>query len=108
MLSKLAIFRYGPLLVLQHVHDYLQCQNRYNMSVLPRMELKNKIANMWIDWPSIGIACRRFESDLGGSTADLGGRTTYDHGGHYSKAQSSHKVSISLSPPSEESSEIRK
>ena len=45
-----------PLLVLQDVHDYLQCQNRYNMSGLPRMKLKNKIADMWIDWPLIGIA----------------------------------------------------
>ena len=29
----------------------------------------------------------RFESDLGGSTADLGGSTTYDldPGGHYTK-----------------------
>ena len=52
------------LLVLQHIHDYLQCQNRYNMSVLPRMKLKNKIADMWIDWPSIGIACQTFEPVL--------------------------------------------
>ena len=48
MLSKLAIFRYDPLLVLQHVHDYLQCQHRYNMSVLPRMKLKYKIADNWL------------------------------------------------------------
>ena len=53
MLSKLATFRYDPLLVLQHVHDYLLCQNRYNMSVLPRMKLKNELAGMWIDWPCI-------------------------------------------------------
>ena len=33
-------------------------QNRFNLSVLPRMKLKNKIADMWIDWPSIGIACK--------------------------------------------------
>ena len=46
MLSKLAISRYDPLLVLQHVHDYLQCQNRYNISVLPSMKLKNKLADM--------------------------------------------------------------
>ena len=50
MLSKLAISLYGPLLVLQHVHDYVQCQNRYNLSVLPRMKLKNKAADMSIDW----------------------------------------------------------
>ena len=37
------------------------------MSVLPLMELINKIADMWIDWPLIGIACWRFESDLGRS-----------------------------------------
>ena len=38
------------------VHDYLQCQNRYNLSVLPRIKLKNKVADMWFNWD----ACRRF------------------------------------------------
>ena len=48
MLSKLAICRYDPLFVLQQVHDYSQCQNRYNMSILPHMNLKNKITAKWI------------------------------------------------------------
>ena len=69
MLSKLAIFLYGPLLVLQHVHDYLQCQNRYDMSVLPRMKLKNEIADMMciIGHQLHGITCRECESVFSGS-----------------------------------------
>ena len=71
MLLKLAIFLYDPLLVLQRVYDYLQCQNRYNMSVLTRMKLKNKIADMWI-----GLAL--LAGDLNLCSADLDGSTTYD------------------------------
>ena len=71
MLSKLAIVRYEPLLVLQHVHDYLQCQNRYNMFVLPRMKLENKIDDMpclptiWIcaqlTWAKVGLQSTTFD-----------------------------------------------
>ena len=57
-------------------HDYLQCQNRYSMSILPRMKLKNKVA-------------------------DPGGHLILTH-------KAPIKFSITLSPPSGESSEIRK
>ena len=47
MLLKSGISRYSLRIVFQHVHDYLQCQSRYSMPVLPRMKLKNNIAKMW-------------------------------------------------------------
>ena len=78
MLSKLANFPYDPLLVLQHNNDYLQCQNRYNMSVLPRMKLKNKNTDMWIGHDLAA-------GDLNVCSADSGGSTTYDPGGDYTK-----------------------
>ena len=68
---KISHFSIWPPAFLQHVHDYLQCQNRYTMSVLPRMKLKNKIADMWIDLGSLA-------GDLNLCSADLGGSTTYD------------------------------
>ena len=58
-----------PLRVLQHVYDYLQCQNRYNMSVLKFK--KKKIADMWIGHALLA-------GDLNLCSADLGGSTTYD------------------------------
>ena len=87
MLSKLAVSQYEPVLVLQHVHDYLQSQNRYNMSILPRMKLKNKIADMWID---LALLAR----NLNLSSADMGGSTTYDYNpaGYYTEPYTSHKA----------------
>ena len=79
MLSKLAIFLYGPLLFLQHVHDYLQCQNRYNMSVLPRMKCKNKISDMWIDWdrlPEIWTYAQLTSAEVQPMTYDPAGHCT--------------------------------
>ena len=74
------------------------------MSVLPRMKLKNEIADMmWIDWPSIGIACRRLESDLGGS-----GRKRKTYNATILNYRAPIRLSITLSPPLEESSRIRK
>ena len=105
MLSKLVIFRYGFLLVLQHVHDYLQCQTRYNMSVLPRMKLKNNITVMWIDWPSIAITCRRFESVL----SWLGRKYNLEETprGHCTNHRAPRRLSITVPPSTEESSEMK-
>ena len=75
------------------------------MSVLPRMKLKNKIADMWIDWPSIGmIACRRFESDCLGRKTELQPMTLTPEVTIVNYRAPS-RISITLSPPSEESSE---
>ena len=43
------------------------------MSVLPRMKLKNKIADMWI-----GHNYALLAGDLNLCSADLGGSATYD------------------------------
>ena len=74
------------------------------MSVLPRMKLKNKIADMWIDQPSIWIACQTFESDCLGRKMDVQPMTLTPEVTIVNYRAPS-RLSITLSRPAEESSE---
>ena len=53
------------------------------MSILPRMKLKNKIADMWIGQALLAGDLNLCSADLG--TWDLGGRSRIS--GHYRRVQ---------------------
>ena len=74
------------------------------MSVLPRMKLKNKTADMWIDCPSIKTACQRFEFDCLGRKMEVQSMTL-TLGVTIENYRAPNRLNITLSPPSDESSE---